>query len=103
MLNVNCQSCGDSFLVSDETIGQQVTCPACGKPTVVQAPQEEKEEGPRAEVSWEYTIVSDFGRMGQVDDKRLNRMGRQGWELVSVFKESQDSHTCFYFKRRVQG
>jgi hypothetical protein len=40
--------------------------------------------------------------MGQVDEKRLNRLGRQGWELVSVFKESTDSHTCFYLKRRKQ-
>jgi hypothetical protein len=101
MLNVICATCADSFLVSDDMIGQQAMCPACGKPTMVQAPQEEKEEGTQAEVAWEYSIVSDFGRMGQVDEKRLNRMGRQGWELVSVFRESLDTHTCFYFKRRL--
>jgi len=102
MINVNCVSCGEAFLVSDETIGQQATCPACGKASVVQAPQEEA-EGPRAELSWEYVIMSDFGRMGHVDEKRLNRMGRQGWELVSVFRESPESHTCFYFKRQLHG
>ena len=101
MITVSCLACGESFLVSDESIGQQATCPACGKPSVVQAPQDEKEEGPQAEVSWEYVILSDFGRMGHVDEKRLNRMGRQGWELVSVFRESLDTHTCFYFKRRL--
>lgn len=101
MLTVNCVACGESFLVSDDTIGQQATCPACGKPVPVQAPVEE-DEGPLAEGAWEYTILSDLGRMGHVDEKKLNRMGRQGWELVSVFRESAESHTCFYFKRRLE-
>jgi hypothetical protein len=101
MITASCASCGESFLVGDETVGQQVTCPACAKPVVVQTPQEEGDEGPVADSAWEYVILSDFGRMGHVDEKKLNRMGRQGWELVSVFRESPASHTCFYFKRRL--
>ena len=102
MMTANCKACGESFLVSDETVGQQVTCPACGKAVEVQAPVEEMDDGPIAEGAWEYTILSDLGRMGHVDAKRLNRMGREGWELVSVFRESAESHTCFYFKRRLE-
>jgi len=46
-------------------------------------------------------VLLDMGRMGHVDEKKLNSMGRQGWELVSVFRESPESHTAFYFKRRL--
>ena len=99
MLTVDCDSCGESFLVSDDAMGQQVTCPACAKPVTVTAPAEEEELGPVAEGAWEYYILSDLGRMGHVDEKKLNLMGRQGWELVSVFRESPEAHTCFYFKR----
>lgn len=102
MLTVNCKKCGESFLVSDEMIKQQATCPACGKPVTVEPPEEEQEEGPVAEVAWEYFILSDLGRMGHVDEKKLNRLGRQGWELVGVYRESPESHTCYYFKRRLQ-
>ena len=102
MLSARCTTCEETFLVSDETIGEQVTCPACGKPVTVQPPTEEK-LGPAAEVAWEYAILADLGRMGHVDEKRLNRMGREGWELVSVFRESEESRPCFYFKRRLKG
>jgi len=102
MITVSCGACGESFLVSDEVVGEQMTCPACARPIIVKAPPEETALGPIAEDAWEYIILSDHGRMGHVDDKKLNRMGRQGWELVSVFKESPESHACFYFKRRLK-
>ena len=101
MLTVNCENCGESFLVSDDTVGQEMTCPACAKTIVVEAAAEEEELGPRAEVAWEYSILSDLGRMGHVDEKKLNRLGHEGWELVNVFRESAEAHTCFYFKRRI--
>ena len=88
--------------VSDETIGQQVTCPACGSAFEVETRAEEEALGPLAEGAWEYCILMDLGKMGHVDDKKLNRLGRDGWELVSVFKESLEGHTCFYFKRRLR-
>ncbi|HUW57017.1 MAG TPA: hypothetical protein VMZ92_10300 [Planctomycetota bacterium] len=102
MVTVECKTCGETFLVSDEIIGEQATCPACGKPVTVTAPVEEVEEGPIAEGAWEYHILSDLGRMGHVDEKKLNRLGRQGWELVSVYRESAESHTCYYFKRALR-
>jgi len=100
MLTVNCGNCGESFLVSDDAMGQQVTCPACARAVLVETVAEE-ELGPRAEVAWEYHILIDLGRMGHVDEKKLNRMGHEGWELVSVFRESPEAHTCFYFRRRL--
>ena len=93
--------CRRQYNLRDELAGKKGKCPACGKASVVRAPQEEA-EGPRAELSWEYVILSDFGRMGHVDEKRLNRMGREGWELVSVFRESEEARSCFYFKRRLK-
>jgi len=101
MLTVSCESCGESFLVSDDTMGTQVTCPACGSPVTVAAVAEEEDLGPQAEVAWEYNVLIDLGRMGHVDERKLNALGHQGWELVSVFRESAESHTCFYFKRRL--
>ena len=98
MITANCKSCHESFLVSDETMGQNITCPACGMSFTVETEVEEV-IGPRAEVAWEYTVLMDLGKMGHVDDKKLNKLGRAGWELVSVFKESLEGHTCFYFKR----
>ncbi|KPJ56474.1 MAG: hypothetical protein AMS16_02330 [Planctomycetes bacterium DG_58] len=102
MITVECKACGETFLVSDEIIGEQATCPACGKPVMVERPPEEEEEVPAVEGAWEYYTLSDLGRMGHVDEKRLNRLGRQGWELVNVYRESPESHTCYYFKRRLK-
>ncbi len=102
MISVECKACGETFLVSDDIIGEQATCPACGKPVMVETPPEEEEEAPAAEGAWEYYILSDLGRMGHVDEKKLNRLGRQAWELVSVYRESPESHTCYYFKRRLK-
>ena len=99
MLTVKCGASGEEFLVSDEVVGTQITCPACAKPVTVEAPVDDYEEGPIAEGAWEYMTLTDLGRMGHVDDKKLNRLGRAGWELVAVFRESPESHTTFYFKR----
>lgn len=99
MITAVCKACGESFLVSDDVIGQQATCPACAKPVTVLAPVEEVDDGPIAEGAWEYHILTDLGRMGHVDEKKLNRLGRQGWELVAVYREAPEAHTCYYFKR----
>ena len=101
MITVHCTACSDSFLVSEDAVGQQATCPACGVSIVVAAPVEEGLE-PATDDAWEYYMLVDLGKMGRVDEKKLNRMGRQGWELVSVHKDSPESHTCFYFKRRMR-
>ena len=103
MLRAICEACSESFLVSDDTAGQMATCPACGTGFTVKQPADDEEAGPMAEEPWEYSVLLDMGRMGHVDEKKLNKMGRQGWELVSVFRESPESHTAFYFKRRVKG
>ena len=102
MLKAQCEACGESFLVSDDTVGRMATCPACGVGFTVKPEAEEEEEGPLSEEPWEYSALLDMGRMGHVDEKKLNSMGRQGWELVSVFRESPESHTAFYFKRRLK-
>lgn len=99
MLAITCKACGESFLVSDELVGEKTTCPACSKPVLVEAPADEVAGGPIAEGAWEYMILRDHGRMGHVDEKQLNRVGREGWELVAIFKESPESNTAFYFKR----
>lgn len=44
---------------------------------------------------WEYTII-EWNRMGEAG---LNRLGAQGWELVSVTPDN--GLTWFYFKRRL--
>lgn len=99
MLTISCKTCGERFMVSDEVVGEQVMCPACAKPVFVEKPAGEDEGGPIADNAWEYTILYDHGRMGHIDERQLNRAGREGWELVAVFKESPDSNTSFYFKR----
>lgn len=102
MLTIQCPACSEQFMVSDDLVGEQATCPACAKPMVVAAPAQEEALGPIAEGAWEYMILRDHGRMGHIDEKHLNRAGRAGWELVSVFKETPESNTVFYFKRPLQ-
>ncbi len=99
MLTIQCNSCGEQFMVGDEVVGEQVMCPACAKPVRVEAPASEEETGPIAEGAWEYLVLRDHGRMGHIQEKQLNHAGRDGWELVSVFKENPESNTAFYFKR----
>jgi hypothetical protein len=99
MLTVACKSCSEQFMVSDDVIGTQVTCPACARPVLVERPMDDEDLGPIADGAWEYTMLVDHGRMGHVDENKLNRLGRQGWELVAVFKESVDANTNYYFKR----
>jgi|RhiMetdeSRZDD1v2_1073273.scaffolds.fasta_scaffold01570_7 hypothetical protein len=56
----------------------------------------------RRDLIWEDTKEGDVD--GDTLDKRLNRLGREGWELVSVEKISDVSHVVvnFYFKRPIQ-
>jgi hypothetical protein len=98
MLTISCKACSEQFMVSDEMVGEKATCPACGRAVLVEAPVE-VDEGPIVEGAWEYRVLADHGRMGHIDEVHLNRAGRQGWELVAVFKEGPESNTRFFFKR----
>ena len=56
----------------------------------------------RRDLVWEDTKKGDVD--GDTLDKRLNELGREGWELVSVEKISDVSHVVvnFYFKRPME-
>lgn len=52
-------------------------------------------------MKWEYFIARTG--YGQYDDiRRLNEMGEDGWELVSVIEHPSSSFTEFFFKRPKQ-
>jgi hypothetical protein len=101
-LTVTCGTCSERFMVSDEVVGTKVVCPSCSKPVHVAAPTEDI-LGPMAEEAWEYMILADHGRMGHIEEKQLNRAGREGWELAGIFRDSVESNTRFFFKRRLKG
>jgi len=107
MLSVTCKACGASFYVPQEQAGHEVKCGACGRTVLAPEIQVELEEPPveltMPEGAWEYLVVADRGRMGRVDQEKLNALGAERWELVSVYREHPDSHTVFYFKRPHQG
>lgn len=100
MITVKCEKCGESWFVGDEEVGKETHCPGCHGGIIVGAPEEEHEEAKAVGVTWEYNMLVDLGRMGAVDEKKLNALGQQGWELVSVFKPSHEEHTTYFFKRR---
>jgi hypothetical protein len=65
-------------------------------------PEEPAEGEPAVEPvdgAWEYLVVADRGRLAHVDQNRLNEYGAQGWEMLTVFRESPEAHTTYYFKR----
>jgi predicted Zn finger-like uncharacterized protein len=99
MLSVGCPQCGASFYVPEDAAGQEVACGTCKRSFVVPAVVKDANIVV-AEGAWEYTILADRGRLGRVDQGKLNEMGAQAWELVAVHKEEAEvSHTLFYFKR----
>lgn len=56
---------------------------------------------------WEYRVIriDDGGRSGGSNaEAQLNKLGAEGWELVSVRADSQANRNSpiFYFKRPVQ-
>jgi hypothetical protein len=62
-------------------------------PAVPLPPPPPPRDGP--DVKWEYNVIADAAR--QVD--LANKLGSEGWELVSVVPSEQG--TCnLYFKRR---
>ena len=56
------------------------------------------------QVTWEYRILTDRGRMGRVTADDLNRVGEEGWELVAVLRDpaSTEPQINYYFKRPKQ-
>jgi hypothetical protein len=100
MLSVTCGGCGATFYVSQELAGQEAKCGACGRGVPVPAMEEGAGGAIKAvEGAWEYLAVADRGRLGHVDQAKLNEIGTQGWELVTVFRESPETHTMYFFKR----
>ena len=90
---------------------------ACGIVAVVKTTgQDEQKKGDRSE--WEYLVVASpsnmnltptgnprmrkepgpFGREAFVLEQHLDKLGANGWELVSIAGSSADPH--YYFKRR---
>lgn len=50
------------------------------------------------EYYWKYKqIRQNLDEEEPLDEKRLNELGKEGWELVSVF--SHDAIAYYYFKR----
>ena len=50
---------------------------------------------------WEYRIISDRGRMHRVTMEELNDVGSEGWELVTLEKDTEQTGVLnFFFKRR---
>jgi len=80
MLSVSCGACGVSFFVPDESAGHEVKCGTCGR--AVQVPKEEdkgsKGAGETVDGAWEYLMVLDRGRLGHMDQAKLNELGMQG-------------------------
>jgi len=50
---------------------------------------------------WEYKIVFGTGNKDISLEKEINRLGNQGWELVSVTENSDDVYSLF-FKRQLK-
>jgi hypothetical protein len=100
MIPVKCKECGESWFVGDDDLGKETHCPGCHRGIIAKRPEEHRTEARKTGVLWEYYMLVDLGRMGAVDEKKLNDLGLQGWELVDVFKASHEEHTTYYFKRQ---
>jgi Domain of unknown function (DUF4177) len=50
--------------------------------------------------AWEYKHVTRGSRAASLDEKELNALGREGWELVGVVSVGRTTH--FYFKRETR-
>ena len=104
MLEANCKACGASFYVPQESAGEETRCGTCGKPVLVPVPETESPVSKaivqeKVEGGWEYLILADRGRMTHMDQTRLNELGMQGWELITVYRDHPEANTTYYFKR----
>ena len=56
-----------------------------------------------ARVSYEYQVIDDFSNSGQTSSeeglRNLNRLGSQGWEVVTVVPESRNYPSKIWLKR----
>ncbi|MBM4073117.1 MAG: DUF4177 domain-containing protein [Planctomycetes bacterium] len=66
-----------------------------GGPSAGQAP------AAQARVRWEYKTLDHVGP-GRPADKTLNKLGDEGWELVSVAAPSSRQELIYVFKRQKQ-
>jgi hypothetical protein len=54
--------------------------------------------------TWEYKIVRSSSTQDVAEQKTLNELGKQGWELVSVHTTApQPNGVVYYFKKRIGG
>lgn len=52
-------------------------------------------------IKWEYTMIESTGYLSDsryLSDSQMNRLGEEGWELVSV-SHSNGNYAQAYFKR----
>jgi hypothetical protein len=101
MISITCGGCGATFYVGQETAGQEARCGGCG--LMVKVPTAEAGAGATkrtVEGAWEYLMLADRGRLGRVDQEKLNELGMQGWELATIFREGIEAHVVYYFKRQ---
>lgn len=91
---------------------------ACATAAVVKTTGQDEPQPKAASVGWEYLVVASpsstnltatgnprmrkepgpWGREAFVLEQHLDKLGANGWELVSVAGTSADPH--YYFKRR---
>ena len=50
-------------------------------------------------MQWEYNVVSQYAKYTHENCEELNKLGLEGWELVSVVLEGVMMH--HYFKRKL--
>jgi hypothetical protein len=50
--------------------------------------------------SWEYKHIARTADAPPLDEKELNTLGRDGWELIGIASEARTVH--FYFKREAR-
>jgi hypothetical protein len=67
---------------------------------------------PAEPVQWEYTVVESygvnpgptqefFGLKSEPTAKYLNKLGAQGWELVTVVRAAEGERVYFFLKRPI--
>jgi hypothetical protein len=91
---------------------------ACGLVAVVKTTGQDENERKRAGTQWEYLVVASpsnsnltatgnprmrkesgpWGREAFVLEQHMDKLGANGWELVSVAGTANDPH--YYFKRQ---
>lgn len=51
-------------------------------------------------MKWEYMLMEHTPYDKSIAEERLNKLGKQGWELVTV--DDGMRPYCFYFKRLIK-